>query len=261
MERGTLSNGTPKTYLVASAKGGVGKTSVVVGLGCCFAQNGLRTLAVDLDFDNRCLDLVAGVQDRVMYHLLDVLNGTPLDRAVIRDSEEPNLCYLAAPSGKRPSADEEEALGAFLREAKASGEYDVILLDTPGSYDSTVLCAAKAADCALIVATEQQTSIRAAEATAAVLEDAGISERFLIVNCFDPGKKRREKTEKWVRLIEYIDTTSLRLVGVIPFDRNLWGWQNEGRLPSDPVMKKTGLYQAFQNIAGRLCGKDIPIRF
>ena len=261
----TLTPGRNKTpcrvYLVTSAKGGVGKTSVAAGLAATFAARGLRTLAIDLDLTNRCLDLICGVEDRVTFHILDILNGTDPERAIFRDTRCENLFYLTAPSGMSLSEEDAAALVRFLKELRTGGAYDVIVIDTPGSVDRTLHCAASAADCALVVSTEQQTAIRAAEMTANLLDADGVPEQRLLVNCFESGRGHREKLEKWTCLVRYIDTTSLRLCGVIPFEHKLWRLQNEGKLLTDRAFAGTALPRIFANVADRLCGHDVPIRF
>jgi len=251
-----------KIIMITSAKGGVGKTTVTANLASAFAASGKKVLAVDLDFDSRCLDIVMGLENSVIYDLGDVVNYTvPLEKALIKHHDSDSLFFCAAPgSEEKISASDigAEALKDCLYEYAENNSIEYILLDTPGTLGSSFELAAGCADTALIIATQQPTSIRAAENTFRRLEKFNLRERRLIINSFSideiidgisPGAA------------EIIDRTYIRLIGIIPEDTLLSEMQQTGMLFNTRSDKysKTNTALAFSNIAKRISGENIPI--
>jgi septum site-determining protein MinD len=258
--------------LVTSAKGGVGKSTVCANLGAALAMSGSRVLLIDCDIANRCLDLMLGLENEVLWGIRDVCDGSvSLSDAIYASPTLPDLHLLA---GSRVTTDEipalTEALPACIREAETLG-YDHILIDTPGGLHE-ILFAASALVCeALIVSSAQATAIRSAEHTAQLLEERGISSLRLIINQFmaadalAPRRFRTARSTKRAReaavsaLFSTVDTVSLPLLGVIPFDSDLWEMQNRGITVEHPSLSDTFFARAHMNIAGRIGGRSIPL--
>lgn len=130
----------------------------------------------------------------------------------------------------------------------AAGNYDFILIDTPGGTDAALVCAADSADAALIVSTEQAASIRSAERTGRYLQELGVANRRLVVNCFSGGLKKSEK--RLVRLLQVIDTVSIPLIGVVPFERNVWFSKTGEQLLDQSPLKNTCLCRRLSEYRG-----------
>ncbi len=248
---------TCKTVLVTSCKGGVGKSTAVANIAMSLAKRGKRVLAVDCDFSNRSLDLIFGCEDSVLYDICDVLLGRiDMERAIIGDSRSEDLFFCPAPL----EAEEDfypEALKKALGEAAEKLSLDFILIDTPGAAGKPLEIAAKAADMALIVVSHQPTAARAAEKSGILLDRFGVIEQRLIINCFD---YEAVETSKRTGVNELIDRTGTQIIGIIPQEYELSLAQEKGILASQvktQSMKRVST--AFDNIAARLCGENVPL--
>ncbi len=238
-----------KRIIVTSAKGGIGKSTVAVGLAAALSRMGKRILLVDCDVGNRCVDLMLGLENEVLYDVDDVAAGrcAPED-ALLSHPELVNLRIVAAPLvGDAPH----DRIGALTKLAEAA-EADVVLLDTAGTGEFVRQIAGGFADGALVIATQQPTSLRAAERTALLMDELGALPCRLIISMFEEYAAR-----DGIRagLLEIIDKTHLRTVGVVPKDRSLLIAQESGSLPAE----KSRAGRAFSNIAARLTGDEIPL--
>ncbi len=267
--------GSPRTdggratvRLITSAKGGVGKSTVAANLGMALAMRGQRVLLIDADTANRSLDLLLGMENRVLYGLSDVLCGRlDPEHAILPHPSHPGLRLLPGAESKH-SASSLMGLGRLtdaLADGSADGDYDQILIDLPGGAPELLVMAAGAADEALLISSAQTTAIRSAEHTAYLLADHGIDRQKLIVNafmggdiCFTRGKSRRQ-TDAVISLLSLMDTVALPLLGVIPFDASLWDKQNRGLLINDNAYAGTTFSHACANIAARLMYENVPL--
>lgn len=245
---------TEKILMVTSCKGGVGKSTVAANLALTLARAGKRTLLVDCDFDMRCLDLMLGCQDRVVYDICDlVMRDVAPDKCLLQDPRNENFFFCAAPYRYRGGMDPLRFREVLHQTAKAL-QLDCIVLDTPGSLSEPVRIAACAARLALVVTTPDPTALRAAEHTNLVLRELGVPERRLLVNNYELWDVNRSiRTE----LFSAVDGTGLQLLGLIPADPAFPLAQEQGLLIDRVGTKDTR--QAFSNLAGRICGGNIPL--
>lgn len=243
-----------KTIILTSFKGGVGKSTITANLAVTLARAGKRVLAVDCDFNMRCLDLIMGVENRVIYDISDIiLRAVDPERAILHDSRSPNLFFLAAPYSD-PGTITSEAFCRMIHDVGLSMGLDYILIDTPGDNGGPLRLAAAAADRALIIATHQPASIRAAEKTAIQLHDLGVEDRRLIINNFDFSAVKRGQRPG---IIDIIDRTCVQLIGVIPFDYRMLQLQENGELID--TLRSCDTVTAFQNIAQRIMHRNIQL--
>lgn len=244
-----------KIILVTSFKGGVGKSTVTANLAVTLALSGKKTLALDCDFNIRSLDLILGLENEVIYDICDVVNrGIPFSKAVMRDSRSENLYFCAAPY-KFDGTIDSKRFAAVIAEACESYGFDYILMDTSGGDSELLPTLAGVCDRAIIIATHQPASIRAAERTSSTLEGYGVTDRRLIINSFDAAAVKRGKKPG---VIDIIDRTYIQLIGVIPFDDRLSVLSERGALVNE-LDEKTDTARAFRNIAMRLCGRSVPL--
>lgn len=245
-----------KVIMITSSKGGVGKTTAVANLAMALALMGKKVLAVDLDMGNRCLDLTLGLENQTLYDISDILKGAvPRENAIVRHPRCEYLSFIAAPP-QPVSSLTPEAFYSMNRSLAADG-YDFILIDTPGGTDTAMECAAVAADAALIVSTEQAASIRSAERTGRFLHTLGVLNQRLIVNCFTGGLKKNEM--RMMRLLQIIDTISVPLIGVVPFEAGVWSSKTGEQLFDLKPLKNTAFANAFRNIAARVAGRHVAV--
>jgi len=211
-------------------------------------------LLADCDFDMRCLDLLLGVENDVMYDLYDVAKDrVELDRMLIKDERSENLWFAAAPykGGREITASEFSKILDMALEYEA---FDHIILDTPGSLGVPSILESERVDNAVIIATHQPASIRAAEQTGAQLAQYGIEEQKLVINNFDfKGAVSGERPG----INEIIDRSFVKLCGIVPYDNELMLGAETGRLACQ--IKKCEADAAFDNIAARLCGESVPL--
>jgi len=241
--------------MVTSCKGGVGKSTVSANLGLALAKSGKRVLLCDCDYNIHCLDLIMGLQDSIVFHAADVVAGrTNLGNAIVKYPQTEGLYLLAAPEdgGAEITPD---GFRILIETAKELLHPDYIFLDTPGDLGKSFQYAASVSTGALVITTNQPTAIRAAEKTAAELYDRGVDPR-LIINYFDLSDLRSYSKEDRSSIVQIIDQTYTRLIGVIPFHYYLGRAQEKGSLYDS---LRGDIVAAFENIANRMEGKEVPL--
>ncbi len=245
--------------LVASAKGGVGKSTTALGLAVAFAREGKRVMLIDLDVTSRSLDMLTGASDMTVRDISDTVCGSsPREAAVHPIEKYPEIAFIAACSGERVSvlANErdtsiEKLVREMVKQITADCEFDVLICDTGGGCDIPIAIA-DLCDFTIITSEQGLTSVRAAEYAAARLEKAGASQMRLVICGFDLTAVKREKR---AGVVEMIDRSSLPCVGVVPYDRKLQRAQDEGVIPSEKSLSS----MAYTNIAKRISGTEIPL--
>ena len=259
------SNGTIKRYLmegintvkitlITSCKGGVGKSTVAANLAMSMASRGKKVLLCDCDFDMRCLDLMLGVENEIMYDLYDAAKGrVALERVLLRDVRSQSLWFAAAPyKGGRDITAEEFA--KIIRDAMSIEAFDNRILDTPGSLGVPAVLDSGVADSAIIVASHQPSSIRAAGQTGEYLAKCRVLDQRLLINSFDFAAAL---TGDRPGINEIIDKSFIQLCGIVPYERELMVGAETGRLACQ--LKNSNACAAFDNIASRLSGMYVPL--
>ena len=231
------------SIIVASAKGGVGKSTFCAGVGNMLAINGKKTLLVDMDIGVRSLDLLLGVAEKTVYNWGDIVRGN-CDRKTAVINIRKNLSLLAA-----PMAYEDYSAEKFSEIMRQFGkEYDFVIFDSPAGLESGFKLAAANAEMCIIAATPDKISIRAASAAAQSARKCGIDELRLVINRFD------KKTHGKINADDIIDTVGARLLGIIPESAEIGGTVNGHTLKYN----SSGAL-AFLRISERLCGEDVPL--
>lgn len=238
--------------LVTSSKGGIGKSTVSVGLALALAEMGRRVLLADCDLGGRSLDLLLGEESDVLFDIGDVAHGrvAPSD-AILSPWGIKNLSFCPSPAACPIGDISGEALIRALRELEAECGAEYVICDTAGMVYAPEL-AAKYADTALVAATQQPASVRAAEATAMLLADRGLEDSRLIINCFE--WKSAEKGSR-TGILDIIDGAGIRCCGIVPYDRSLMLAGESG----DPPREDSDGMIAFENIARRLEGENVRL--
>ena len=239
-------------YVVASGKGGTGKTSFVAGVGSALAQAGHRTLCIDADIGLRNLDIALGMTDRVLMNFADVIAGRcTLEKAAAQHPVLSNLFLITAPMASDTLRITTEEMRAFIEQAKQ--RFDFCIIDAPAGLGSGFRLAAGAADRAIIVTTTDSSSLRDAQRTVMELSDYHMRSRHLVVNRVE--KKLLRKLHR--NIDDAIDTAGLPLIGVVPEDAHVQLATNR----EIPVIltESRGAARAYTNIARRLCGYRVPL--
>ena len=234
---------------VTSGKGGTGKTTVTGGVASCLARLGKTVLCIDMDIGLRNLDISLGLSDRALMDFADVaLGNCPLARAAVSHPDLPNLSLLTAPMRLPPHVTA-GSIRALLRTAR--DRYDYIFIDCPAGLGPGFQLATCGADRALVVATNDASSLW--DAQRAVEELYRLRQVHLVMNRIQPKLLRELRTT----IDDAMDAAGLPLIGVIPEDRRVILAANMGR----PLILegRRGAANACLNIAKRIEGYRVPI--
>ncbi|KAH7840342.1 hypothetical protein Vadar_015750 [Vaccinium darrowii] len=252
-----LSGETPRVVVITSGKGGVGKTTTTANVGLSLARLGFSVVAIDADVGLRNLDLLLGLENRVNYTVIEVLNGDcRLDQALVRDKRWSNfeLLCISKPRSKLPIGFGGKAL-VWLVDAlkdRQEGCPDFILIDCPAGIDAGFITAITPANEAVLVTTPDITALRDADRVTGLLECDGIKDIKMIVN-----RVRTDmiKGEDMMSVLDVQEMLGLALLGVIPEDSEVIRSTNRGFplvLNKPPTL--AGL--AFEQAAWRLVEQD-----
>lgn len=232
--------------VVASGKGGSGKSSFVAGVGRALAEQGKKILAIDCDIGLRSLDLLFGVSEKVVFDWGDLLlDRCSAEQAVIKSE----IDLLSAPRSFYDSFTPEATAKLFK---SFSEDYDYIFLDSPAGIDRGFQLAASGADKAIVVTTPDNVCVRSCARAFDELRRLGIEDARLVINMFEvkPVCKR-----KLLNIDQCIDETGVQLLGVVPRDINVGFSSVTGSLPGE--FSPASL--AYKRIAKRIAGQRIPL--
>lgn len=235
-----------KVIVVASGKGGTGKTTVVANLGATLAMEGQRTLVVDMDMGLRNLDLYLGLESNVVYDVSDVMTGVcRIKQALIKDKSFPGL-YLMVASPKRADGEITPLHMKVLCE-KLRGQFDYIIVDGPAGIDDGLAVASAGADMAVVVVSPDYAAARDGEMVRLVLKEMGIEKVGFIVNKLNMEMIRKGFAPD---VSEIVRGFQRELLGVIQSDENISISTNLGV----PVvfMRETYIADNFRKISRRI---------
>ncbi len=244
-----------RVIVITSGKGGVGKTTTTSNIAVSLARSGHRVVAVDADIGLRNLDVVMGLENRVVYNFIDVLEGQcRLNQALVRDKRVENLFLLPAAQTRTKDAvtsEQMEELCDLLRK-----EFEYVLLDSPAGIESGFRNAAVGADEALVIATPEVPSVRDADRIIGLLESMGKSPIRLIVNRL---RSKMVREGEMLDVNDVLDILAIELIGVVPEDDSVVKSANRGEPLTFSDTSPASL--AFQRIAMRLTGQEVPFKF
>ena len=242
-----------RVIVVTSGKGGVGKTTTTANLAVALAKGGRRVVAIDADIGLRNLDLVMGLENRIVYTLVDVVEGAcRLSQALVRDKRVENLFMIPAAQTRTKdavTADQMTEICGELRE-----DFDYIFVDSPAGIEAGFRNAAEGADEALVVTTPEVSAVRDADRIIGLLESMGKSPIRLLINRIRPHMVKRGDM---MDVSDVLDILAVDLIGVVPDDDMVVTSSNRGEplTLGDP----SPAAQAFGNVARRLEGEDVPL--
>ncbi len=243
-----------EVFVVTSGKGGVGKTTIVANLSVALARMGKKILCVDADIGLRNLDMVLGLENRIVYDVLDVLEGrVDFQKALVKDKRGFSLWLLPANQTKNKDAVDPEKWLKLFEDIKSSGQCDYIFIDSPAGIEKGFHLAASPADIALVVVNPDVSSVRDADRVIGLLENMGKTDYKLIIN-----RIRWDAVEKGEMLSveDIVEILRAPLLGVVPEEPKLVDFTNRG----EPiVLEDYPASRALVDTARRIAGEDVPM--
>ncbi len=238
-------------YVITSGKGGVGKTTTTANLGAALAQMGRNVVMVDADIGLRNLDVVMGLENRIVYDLVDVVHGNcRLKQALVRDKRLDNLYLLPAAQTKDKTAVNPQQMKDLCRQLKA--EFDFVLVDCPAGIEQGFRNAIAGADQAIIVTTPEVASVRDADRVIGLLEAEQLPSPQIIINRLRPGMVARGDM---LAIEDVLEILAVKLLGIVPDDESIVVSTNRGE---PAVLGRSRAGEAYRNIARRLLGEEVP---
>lgn len=241
-----------RIIVITSGKGGVGKTTTTANLGMSLAQLGYQTVLVDADIGLRNLDLLLGLENRVIYTILEVLSGEcRLDQALIKDKRQPGLSLLPAAQNRNKDSVTGEQMKSLI--SLMENHYDYILIDCPAGIETGFHNAIGPAKEAIVVTTPEIAAVRDADRVIGLLEANGIQKISLLVNRLRP---EMIKSNDMMSVSDVKEILAIPLLGVIPEDECVIVSTNRGEpLVLEKKLSLPGV--AFENTAYRLDGQNV----
>jgi septum site-determining protein MinD len=253
-----------KIVVVTSGKGGVGKTTTSASFATGLALRGKKTAVIDFDVGLRNLDLILGVERRVVYDFINVIqDGVKLSQALIKDKQHENLFILAASQTRDKDALTQDGVKRVLDELAEMG-FDYIVCDSPAGIETGALMAMHFADEALIVTNPEVSSVRDSDRILGMLSSKTqraidgkepIKEHLLITR-YNPN---RVEGGQMLSLQDVHEILRTPLIGVIPESEAVLQASNQG-VPAI-LMKGTNVAEAYMDVIDRFLGQDKPMRF
>jgi len=233
-----------RVIVITSGKGGVGKTTSTTNIGMALAQLGKKVVLVDGDYGLRNLDLLLGLENRVVYTSLDVIQKEcKLEQAIVKDQRQPNLGLLAAPQSRDKTVIKPAQMKELVEELNQTWDY--VLIDCPAGIENGFQNSIAGAQEAVVVTTPEVAPIRDADRVIGLLEVAKINSIRLLVNRFRP---------QLMTIDDIKEILAIDLLGIVPEDKQASVSANRG----EPIVLSHSLAAlAYQNIAQRLEGKPI----
>lgn len=244
---------TGSVIVITSGKGGVGKTTTSANIGTALAKGGNKVVLIDTDIGLRNLDLLLGLENRIVYTIVDVVEERcKLKQALVKDKKNPNLCLLAAAQTRDKSAVNADQLKEICETLKK--EFDYILVDCPAGIEQGFQNAVAGANEAIVVTTPEMSAIRDADRIIGLLEAKEDVKKYrLLVNRVRPNLI---KSNDMMSVEDVVEILSAELIGVIPEDTGVITSTNKGEPIVNDEHSLAG--QAYLNVARRIQGDEVP---
>lgn len=244
-----------RVIVITSGKGGVGKTTASANIGVALANTGASVVLVDMDIGLRNLDILMGLENRVVYNLVDVIEERcKLRQALVRDKRMPNLSLLPAAQTRDKTAVNADQMKKLCGELKNMFEF--VIVDSPAGIESGFKNAVAGAEEAIIITTPEMSAVRDADRIIGLLEARKdeIEQYRLVINRIRPAMVQNSDM---MGVEDVLEILSVKLLGVVPEDEDIIVSTNKGDPVAGTDNVRSGL--AFRNIARRLRGEDVPL--
>ncbi len=243
---------TAQVITVTSGKGGVGKTTAVANLATALAADGRKVVCIDGDIGLRNLDVIMGLENRIVYDIVDVIEGRcKLKQAMIRDKHLPELYLIPAAQTRDKNAVSPSDMIRICNDLRPDAEF--VIIDSPAGIERGFRNAIAPADRVLVVTNPEVSAVRDADRVVGILEAEDKGSPALILNRLNPILV---KNNDMLSAEDVLDLLGIQLIGIVPEDESVIIGSNRGApVVTDP---KSRAGMAFRNIAKRLQGQDVP---
>ena len=243
---------TAKVFTITSGKGGVGKTTTVANLAVALASDGKKVVCIDGDIGLRNLDVVMGLENRIVYDIVDIIEGRcRVRQAMIRDKRLPELFLIPAAQTRDKNAVSPSDMIRLCDELRQ--EVDWIIIDSPAGIERGFRNSIAAADQILIVTNPEMSAVRDADRVIGLLEAEEKKAPSLIINRLNPTLVKRGDM---LSVDDVYDLLHINVIGIVPEDENVILASNKGLPLTLEGKTKAGI--AFRNIARRMNGEEVP---
>ena len=237
---------------ITSGKGGVGKTTATANLAVALAAEGSKVVCIDGDIGLRNLDVILGLENRIVYDIVDVIEGRcRLKQAMIRDKKLPNLYLIPAAQTRDKNAVSPSDMNRLIKDLRP--DFDFVLIDSPAGIERGFRNAIAAADRVIVVTNPEVSAVRDADRVIGILEAEDKGAGALIINRLNPILVKKNDM---LSADDVLDLLAVELIGIVPEDENVIIGSNRGAPVASDPKSKAG--QAFRNIAKRLKGETVP---
>ncbi|MEE1515553.1 MAG: septum site-determining protein MinD [Christensenellaceae bacterium] len=239
--------------VITSGKGGVGKTTTTANIGVGLAKRGKKTVLVDTDIGLRNLDVVLGLENRIVYDLVDVVEGTcRLKQALIKDKRYDGLFLLPAAQTRNKMAVNPEQMQELIK--RLSEEFDYVIIDCPAGIEQGFENAVAGAKSAIVVTVPEVSSVRDADRIIGLLGASDVDEVRLLINRMRPDLVAQGDM---LAIDDTLEILGIDLIGVIPEDELIFRSSNLGEPAVTIPASMAG--KAYSNVVSRILGEDVPI--
>jgi septum site-determining protein MinD len=243
---------TAKAATITSGKGGVGKTTATANLGVALATAGYRVVCIDGDIGLRNLDVVMGLENRIVYDLVDIIEGRcKLRQALIKDKRLADLYLIPAAQTRDKTAVSPQDMVKLVKDLRT--DFDWVLIDSPAGIERGFRNAVAPADLVLIITNPEVSAVRDADRIIGLVEAEEKSPPKLIVNRVKPEMVKRGDM---LSTSDILDVLAIDLIGIVPEDESVTVATNQGMPAVLDSRSRAG--KAFRDIARRMNGEDVP---
>lgn len=244
-----------KVITITSGKGGVGKTTITANLAAALAMMGNKVVTIDADIGLRNLDVVMGLENRIVYDLVDVVEGRcRIRQAMIKDKRQPELYLIPAAQTRDKNAVSPSDMVLVCDQLR--DEMDFVLLDSPAGIERGFRNALAPADQVLIVTNPEVSAVRDADRIVGLVEAEEKGPARLIINRLKPAMVARGDM---LSIEDVLDILMIDLIGVVPEDEAVLVASNQGMPIAMASVNGSSAGQSFRNIARRLQGEEVPL--
>lgn len=242
-----------RVIVITSGKGGVGKTTTSANIGTALAKAGASVVLIDTDIGLRNLDLLLGLENRIVYTLVDVVEERcKLKQALVKDKKNPKLCLLAAAQTRDKSAVSAEQLTKITEKLKK--DFDFVLVDCPAGIEDGFKTAVAGASEAIVVTTPEMSAVRDADRIIGLLEAREEIKQYRLL--LNRVRANLVQSKDMMSVDDVLDLLSCEIIGIIPEDIGIITSTNRG----EPIVnsEKSLAGQAYMNVAKRISGEEVP---